>query len=346
MKKVPAPLPVDRIDPRRNFLRLALGTGAGAVIGGGLLAACGGGDPEPQAADGRAQPLNLTTTCVPQTYSHIQSGGSAIVGTMTVSNTSTSLDLSFAAPDGCTLTNVFVWVGSDPSNVPNDSGALRVAEFPHQIVTSSPTASLSIPLSDISKPVDPCTQPLVIFAKVITSSCGFGWATGSTAYLGNPYVTYQLCGIPDCGTVLQGCETAFAYGTHVFASDAKANPAPSLPSLRLTRNRWGWAIRRTSTGTTTHNVYAGAGLNDISKGTLVGTVSINWSGTTAVVTYNLATGVVMTEAHLYAGSTPPTTIAPGQYGNNASFTTPVSSHTFTVPLAGSVAWFIVHAVVC
>lgn len=348
MKKVPMQLPVGAIDARRNFLRLALGTGAGAVVGGGLLSACGGGDPEPQAADGRAQALSTTTTttCLPTTYAVVAPSyaGGATVATMTVTNTSGVLDLSFAAPPGCTISEIYLWVGNDLANVPTGQYGAAAFEFPHHFVAQAPSesAQLSIPLSSVSLPAEPCAQPLYILAKVFTT-CGYGFVSGSGTYLGMPYAAYQLCGL-DC-TVLQGCETAFAKGGYVFASDARANPE-ALSSLGLARNRWGWAIRRSDTGTTVHNIYAGAGLNDISRGTLVGTVSINWNRTTATVTYALVSGVVMTEAHLYAGTTAPTTIAPGQYGNNASFLTPTSSHTFTVPLAGSVAWFIVHAVVC
>ena len=75
-------------------------------------------------------------------------------------------------------------------------------------------------------------------------------------------------------------------------------------------------------------------MNDISRGTLVGTVSIGWDGAMATVAYSLAAGVVMTEAYLYARSTAPATIASWQHGHLESFSTPVSSHTFTVPLSG------------
>lgn len=34
--------------------------------------------------------------------------------------------------------------------------------------------------------------------------------------------------------------SAFAYGTHVFASNPKANPDGLIP-LNITNNRWGWA---------------------------------------------------------------------------------------------------------
>jgi hypothetical protein len=344
MKKSPTHIATDGSDPRRSFLRLALGAGAGAVVGGGLLAACGGGDPEPEIADGRAQPLNVTTTCVPASYPVISPAG-ATIGTMAVSNTPTTLNLNFTAAAGCAMTEIYVWVGNDLANVPtNVYDNADISAFPYKRVVASPGSSfeLSLPLDSISLPSDPCQGPLYILTKVF-ADCGYGWPTGTGTYQNFPYIAYQLCGL-DC-TVLNGCETAFAKGGYVFASDVRANPE-GLTSLALTRNRWGWAIRRGSIGTTVHNVYAGAGLNDISRATLVGTVSIAWNGTMASVTYSLATGVVMTEAHLYARTSVPTTIAPGQYGHVASFPTPAASHTFTVPVSGSVAWFIVHAVVC
>jgi hypothetical protein len=342
MKKHPSQLPHDSIDTRRSFLRLALGSGAGAVIGGGLLSACGGGDPE--TADGRAQPLSLTTGCVPQSYPFIDAEDGQTLATLTLSNNATDLLVTIEATTGCDLKKIFLWVGSDPTTVPNSGSGINVDDLPYDITDPASPYQLAIPLTSISLPSDPCTQPLYIFAKVITT-CGFGWASGGLTGYNTPYLAYQLCGL-DC-TGLQGCETAFAKGRYVFASEARANPE-GLSSLRLTRNRWGWAIRLASTGTSTYDIYAGAGLNNTANGQLVGSVTINWNGTTAVVTYNLVPGARMTEAHLYAGRTAPTTIAPGQYGNNASFTTPVSSYTFTVELSGtgSVAWFIAHAVVC
>lgn len=342
MKKLPAHPTFDAAPARRSFLRLALGAGAGAVVGGGLLAACGGGDPE---AVGREDAQNTTTTCTPITFPVVTLGAtSTTVATMVVANTATTIDLSFAASPNCQMSQIYVWIGHDLANVPTNQFGVNPFAFPLHFEAPAPgdAAQLSIPLQSISLPSDPCSQPIYIFAKVFTS-CGLGFVSGSGVYLNTPYAAYQLCGL-DC-TVLEGCETAFAKGGYVFASDGKANPE-GLSSLGLTRNRWGWAIRRTSTGTTVHNIYAGAGLNDISRGTLVGTASIAWDGTTATVTYALASGVSMTEAHLYAGSTAPTTIAPGQYGNTASFLTPVTSHTFTVPVSGSASWFVVHAVVC
>jgi len=55
------------------------------------------------------------------------------------------------------------------------------------------------------------------------------------------------------------------------------------------------------------------------------------------------------ELHLYAGDYKPTTVAPGQYGNLASFDPNSTQYTFTVPLAdtnGDGVWLIAHAVVC
>ncbi len=129
---------------------------------------------------------------------------------------------------------------------------------------------------------------------------------------------------------------------------ARANPE-GLPSLGLSRNRWGWAINLTAPGTTTYPIYAGAGLNHTGAGQRVGTLTVSYTGSQVTATYAMAPGAKMTEAHLYAGDTKPTTIAPGQFGNTATFAMPATTHSVTVDVAdsnGDGVWLIAHAVVC
>jgi len=145
------------------------------------------------------------------------------------------------------------------------------------------------------------------------------------------------------------CETAFAKGGYVWTTMKKSNPE-NLPSLELTRNRWGWAIELTETGESSYDIWAGAGLNDTNKGVLVGTLTVNWDGAKASVTYNMSTGYCLEEAHLYAGDDSPTTIAPGQYGNIVEFDPNAASYTFNVALSNDTGdgnvWLVAHAVVC
>ena len=103
-------------------------------------------------------------------------------------------------------------------------------------------------------------------------------------------------------------------------------------------SNWGWSIALPEEGEYTFDVYAGAGQCDTSKGTLVGTVTVDYSGGTVDVTFDLEDGYTLFESHVYAGHSPvPTdkkgkpTVAPGQY-------------TVGTNLTGSI-YVIVHAVV-
>ena len=140
-------------------------------------------------------------------------------------------------------------------------------------------------------------------------------------------------------------QTAFAKGGYVFTSDKKSNPE-NLSSLNLTRNRWGWAINITTAGETTYQIWAGAGLNYTSKGTLVGSLTVNWDGSNVTVTYNMNPGFSMEGVHVYAGDLKPTTIAPGQYGNIENFDPKASTYTATYAVTDSGTdgiWIIAHA---
>ncbi|MBZ9779569.1 hypothetical protein LB452_11620 [Psychroflexus sp. CAK8W] len=133
-----------------------------------------------------------------------------------------------------------------------------------------------------------------------------------------------------------GCETAFAFGNNTFMD------------LELTNGRWGWANEFTDVqdGTYTLDIWAGAGQNNTSSGTLVGLLTIEVSGTDVTVTYDMNSGYRMIETHLYLGDNPPSTIAPGQYGNTNNLNGE-SSDSFTVSYSGDGDfWIIAHAVVC
>ena len=140
-------------------------------------------------------------------------------------------------------------------------------------------------------------------------------------------------------------QTAFAKGGWIFTTDKKSNPE-GLPTLGLTKNRWGWAINIKATGNTTYPIYAGAGLNTISKGKQVGTLSVSWDGTNVTVTYTMNGSFTLMGTHVYAGDNKPTTIAPGQYGNTMSFDPAATNYTGTYSVSdsnGDGIWIIAHA---
>jgi hypothetical protein len=103
-------------------------------------------------------------------------------------------------------------------------------------------------------------------------------------------------------------ETAFAYcGQH----------ANAFPEYGF--SRWGWTIGPLNAGSYTLDLYAGAAQCDLTKGTLVGTVSVVYDGTSVTVNFNVNTPYILGETHVYAGQgmfplkNGEPTVAPGQY---------------------------------
>jgi hypothetical protein len=95
-------------------------------------------------------------------------------------------------------------------------------------------------------------------------------------------------------------------------------------------SNWGWSNKITEPGTYTWDLWAGAGQCDTSNGTLVGSVTVVYSGGYVTVTYNVAFPYIIKETHVYAGKdmfpkvkqgkTWVSTVAPGQYTNIGPFT--------------------------
>ena len=126
-------------------------------------------------------------------------------------------------------------------------------------------------------------------------------------------------------------------------------------------NRWGWTNYIAEFGNYTLSLYRGAGKCDLNKGTYVGRVDISYTqiGTSdegeVNVTYTMAPGFGLEEAHLYIGCekypTKPNgapTVAPGQYQfkeSGLSFATTWDTDDADITATGGF-YIIAHAVAC
>ena len=128
--------------------------------------------------------------------------------------------------------------------------------------------------------------------------------------------------------VLEGCETAYMVG------DNKLN------ELGYKGNNWGWAEYYNNEGNDQYPIYAGAGQNDIDRGTLVGYVTLTAVGNTYTIDVDYFDGVDVNDFHVYIGDDLPASRAPGQFDNQND------SMTYTFTDADGMFWFIVHAEVC
>ena len=127
----------------------------------------------------------------------------------------------------------------------------------------------------------------------------------------------------------------------------------------LRSDNWGFSIGPLSAQDDDYSfdIYAAAAQCDLNKGTIVGTVTVNYSGETAVVTYESADASIIefSEIHLYVGSEPlPTNkrgryiVKPGRYPIGMEYGKEgVASAVFTVPdLDGGEIFVVPHSVVC
>lgn len=310
---------------------------------------------------------NLATAqepCPPAVW-ELYAGQTTDVGSVTVSNDNTNIFVTYALDTAnypsATFGMLQVWVGTNLTLMPQAANGQPIpGQFPYKHDASGLTTyQFVIPIADLNLTGDPCGTSfyVVTHAEVDGVSEGtetaFGGCTGVN--IAEPgrwwyYCTYTIC-CPNGGGNGDGgcCETAFSYGCYVFATNPKANP-DGLPTVGLTNNKWGWVVRVEQPMSGTENFWAAAGLNDTSKGVLVGQVQITWDGSVVHVCINMNAGFVLKEGHLYAGDFMPTTIAPGQYGNPAYFYPEGTiSHCWDVAVSdtnGDGIWLIIHGVVC
>lgn len=302
--------------------------------------------------------LNDVAICGIASSYDLIAGQHDTVGFITIYNDSQNLYVDYVLTNGGTLGTVHLWVGTDLTLVPATPKGIPIpGQFTYQYDTNGASSySFVIPLANIASLNDACGETIYAFAHAEVSMpdgpIETAWGGNHPVDVDSPgrwyfYADYtvQCCDEPP--VVLDGTyETAFAKGGWVFTTNKKSNPE-KLPSLNLTNNRWGWAINVKTDGVTTYDIYAGAGLNDITKGKKVGTLSVEKNGSNITVSYNFSSGYLFEEVHIYMGDSKPTTLAPGQYGWTEYFD-PMSasySHTFTVSdTDGDGIWIIAHSV--
>jgi hypothetical protein len=303
---------------------------------------------------------SIETACGTTTW-NLTAGQTINVGSITVSNDTENLYVKYKLDyAGATFGTVHLWAGSDLANLPKtqtgpNAGVPIPGQFPFQYNVNGGTEyTFAIPFTSLSiADVKACPLTLYVVAHAEVningnSETAFGGDQPGTGPRWWFYANYNVCCTIVPPPVVGTCNTAFAKGGYVFTTDKKSNPE-NLPSLNLSKNRWGWAINLTAYDQPiTYNIYAGAGLNNTSKGVKVGTLTVNWDGAFATITYDLD-DYVMKELHIYASDFKPTTVAPGQYGYTKYFDPPVDGHTATFNVADTNSdgiWIIAHALSC
>ena len=275
---------------------------------------------------------------------NIMAGQFTNSGTILVENDATNLYVTYNALQNWYFSEMHLYVGPY-SNVPAQNGNPVPGQFPYK-KSFNPlvqTYTFTIPLSSITLDANKCmyiaahsSMKNIVDGIVIRTETG--WA-GDIKFPGKNWATYfnyclRTCTPPPPDVTT--CETAYMFGNNTFNA------------LEISE-KWGWATYYSNAvnGSYAYNLYAGAGQNDITKGYLAGTVTVNIQGTNISVTINAThPGTVFTETHVYLSDSIPTTAAPGQFGNQHTLSNTTSdSYNLTYSGDGSF-WLIVHAGVC
>jgi hypothetical protein len=270
------------------------------------------------------------------------------------------LKVTYTTTGGWELTEAHLWIGNQITDLPQTkTGNPIPGKFPFNSgdITGLTSYTFAIPLGNpfitFSCPGPDITYYMAAHAAVRKSNgdgtyqTETGWSDGSPiTSKGNwaTFSTFTLTCTCDSGGGVIVCDTAF--GKSATASTC---------FLTAGFERWGWTNGPLGAGTYTFDIWAGAGQCDTNKGTLVGSVTVVYNGTTATVTYTMLSGFTMEETHLYVGNLPypqmkqgkiyVNTVAPGQYPYIHQQLEGASTDTYTVNITGSI-YVIAHAVVC
>lgn len=266
-----------------------------------------------------------------------------VYGTVTVGNDMTNLYVTYTVTDGNLIAMTDLYVGPQ-SEIPGDdigigTGHFYIEQFPYHSNHPWPMVqsyTYTLPLNQFEDCFAIVAHAIV---RVPDGNVTHAWGYESLVLYWGYFFNYckQECPVPVC-------ETAYAYGEQWAACFL------NIPGVNS--NNWGWSNGAISNGMYTWPIYAGAGQCNIGNATHVGTLTVNYSGSTAIVTYTMLEGNSLNATHLYVGNqilprkNGKFTTAPGQFPYKHSSLNGVPSDTFTINgLSGNI-YVVAHSEAC
>jgi hypothetical protein len=256
-----------------------------------------------------------------------------------------SLTVTYTTRDGWQLGEAHVWVGEDQDGYPQaKNGNPKIGNFPYNAgdITGATTYSFSVPLGNVQTMFDLenlsayCAQSGTIYAMAhavveLADASGnlaqteTGWGEGEGAVQKGSWATRSAITLsvtcndaPPPPPPSLGQETALMFG-NIELNDG----TDGICDAHNNSERWGWQAGPLSVGYYQNEIWAGAGQNDLSKGTLVGYVDIVVSDEPApgnvIVTPMLLDGFTALSTNIYIGREPVCSAAFGKdWRSNAS----------------------------
>jgi hypothetical protein len=308
------------------------------------------------------------TPCGETTEVTLFAGQTTDAGTVSVANDDKNLYVTYTTTGDWKLQQTHLHVADSLAGIPQTkTGNPKIGNFTYQTTHNPLVTTYTYTIAKSALSLD-ANQSVVIAAHAVVVKVDgsgnvianeTGWAAGKPFTDKGSWATYLNYIWQDCTVdppVETATETAFAYNG--------GSPGACFLDLDLDGdgkddfNRWGWTVGPLAEGNHTFDIYAAAGQCDLGKGTRVGTLTVEYSGGTAKVTYkmegiNPPTNVAytMTEAQLYVGgeilprNNGEFTVAPGQYPYLATELKNVTTQTFTVTGLSGDIYVVAHATV-
>ncbi len=305
------------------------------------------------------QAININgTSCVA-----LLAGQHIDAGNICATISGTDLCITYSTTGDWTLNETHLWAGKNLADMPqNKKGNPKIGLFPYNSgdISGSTSYQVCMPLSDLGIVDDgTCNETVYVAAHAVVQSTDASGNTSTETAWGEgdnfvdqgswaTYFTLNLTCDANNGSV-GSCETAFAYSANAATCFIGADFDGDGNDDGI--NRWGWSNGPFAPGVYTMDIYAGAGQCDLTKGTLTGTLTVDYDGSTARVTYTTNAPFTMDETHLYVGTDPLATdngeytVAPGQYGNINDLDD-ANYDAFTISNLSGDIYVVAHAVVC
>ncbi len=347
-------------------LAFALGSALPALA----LVGCGDSDGQTKLARQAAPLVSLdgeATACVPLYAGQHIDAGTVCVEVDSAADTSAdcgegatgALIVTYATAGDWQIDEAHLAVADSLDGIPTTRNGNPIpGQFPYNSgdISGATEHTFAVPLCTLGldgaqESCDPVLAYVAAHAALRREGSGgvqteTGWADGTRfVEQGNwaEYTTVDLvCEVEpeDEPPADETCETAWAY-----TDDDHAFCATDIDGDGRNERRWGW-YAELAPGSYSFDLYAGAGQCDLDKGTLVGTLGVEYDGATAEVTYQMGDGFGLDETHLYADAERQTTLAPGQLGHIHERLDGAAEDTYTVASDADPLFLSAHAVVC
>ena len=299
--------------------------------------------------------------CGTSTVVILFAGQTTDAGTVTVANDETNLYVTFSTSDGWLLSETHLHVADSLAGIPQTKkGNPKVGNFAYQTTHDPEVTEYTYVIAKADLGLDGNNSMVIAAHAVVVKydDAGnqieneTGWGDGARFVDRGSWATYFMHTWQECdgsgGGGGSDTETAFAYNADLaicfllIDEDEDGNGD---------FNRWGWTNGPIGPGLYGFDIYAGAGRCDISKGTLVGTLTVDYDGSSATVTYDVTAPYGLVETHLYIGNdilasnNGEFTVAPGQYPTIHDALASVSSDSYVVEGLSGDIYVVAHATV-